>query len=122
MEHSRTRCYPDLKQMLQSLQWQAPSRKGQRWVLKTPGHLMALDAVAATFPDATIVMTHRDPVSTVPSYCSMMYNLYQMSAEADRVAIGAFWEKRLAELLTLFIRHRDEIGGHRLFRVGHHDL
>lgn len=120
--NSRTRCYPDLKQMLQSLQWQDSSRKGKRWVLKTPGHLMALDAVAATFPDTTIVMTHRDPLATVPSYCSMMYSLYQMSADADRIAIGAFWEKRLAELLTMFIRHRDEIGGHRFCDVRYPDL
>ena len=122
IEHSRTRCYPDLKQILQSLQWQDPTRRGKRWVLKTPGHLMALDAVAETFPDARIVMTHRDPVATLPSYASMMYNLYQMSATADRVAIGEFWAKRLAELLTMFISARDAIGADRFTDVRYPDL
>jgi len=110
IENSRTRCYKDLKQILQSLQWQDKKRKGAKWVLKTPGHLMALDAVLETFPGAKIVMTHRDPVSTVPSYCSMMYTLYGMGAEVDRKSVGDFWEKRLAELLTLFMDIRKKSG------------
>lgn len=105
-ENSRTRCYRDLKQILQSLQWQDKSRKGAKWVLKTPGHLMALDAVLETFPGAKIVMTHRDPISTVPSYCSMMHTLYSMGATVSREQVGAFWEKRLAELLDLFMTMR----------------
>lgn len=122
VEHSRTRCYPDLKQILQSMQWQDPSRRGAKWVLKTPGHLMAIDAVAETFPDALIVMTHRDPLSTVPSYASMMQTLYRMSAEADPVAIGAFWEKRLAELLGMFMRAREALGDDRFCDVRYTDL
>lgn len=108
IDHSRKRCYPDLKQILQSLQWQDKSRKGAKWVLKTPGHLMAPDGVLETFPGAKIVMTHRDPIETVPSYCSMMTSLYHMASTVDRARIGAFWEKRLAELLNLFMSIRAE--------------
>ena len=109
MENSRTRSYPDLKEALQSLQWQDKARgPGTKWVLKTPGHLMALDAVLDTFPGAKIVMTHRDPVQTVPSYASMEYTLYQMAAEVDREAVGAQWEKRLAQLLESFMDVRED--------------
>ena len=116
-EHSRTRCYPDLKEILQALQWQDPERKGAKWVLKTPGHLLALDAMAQTFPDAKVVMTHRDPVSTVPSYASMMSTLYQMSSTIDRHSIGRFWEPRLAELLSMFMAARQDIGPDRFIDV-----
>lgn len=121
VENSRTRCYADLKQILQSLQWQDPARKGAKWVLKTPGHLMALDGVLETFPDAKIVMTHRDPVQTVPSYCSMMTTLYHMGSTVDRKKIGAFWEERLAELLDLFMSVRQRIGSDRVIDVRYTD-
>ncbi len=122
IENSRTRCYPDLKEALQSLQWQDKSRKGARWVLKTPGHLMALDGVIETFPGAKIVMTHRDPLSTVPSYCSMMATLYGMASTVDRKRIGAFWEKRLAELLDLFMEMRAKAGDADFVDVRYTDL
>ena len=122
IEHSRTRCYPDLKEILQSLQWQDQRRKGAKWVLKTPGHLMALDAVLETFPGAKIVMTHRDPVSTVPSYCSMMTTLLHMASNVDRARIGTFWEKRLAELLDLFMATRAKVGSADFIDVRYTDL
>ncbi|MBO9378007.1 sulfotransferase [Sphingomonas histidinilytica] len=121
VENSRTRCYADLKQILQSLQWQDPARRGAKWVLKTPGHLMALDGVLDTFPEAKVVMTHRDPVQTVPSYCSMMTTLYHMASTVDRRKIGAFWEKRLAELLDLFMSVRARAGSASFIDVRYTD-
>jgi hypothetical protein len=121
VENSRTRCYADLKEILQSLQWQDPARRGAKWVLKTPGHLMALDGVLDTFPEAKIVMTHRDPVQTVPSYCSMMTTLYHMGSTVDRERIGAFWEKRLAELLDLFMSVRAKAGPDNFIDVRYTD-
>jgi hypothetical protein len=43
----------------------------RRWVLKNPSHLFALDALLAVYPDALIVVTHRDPVISVASMCSL---------------------------------------------------
>lgn len=117
MEHSRTRAYPELKQVLQSLQFQDKSRKGKKWVLKTPGHLMALDAVLANFPEAKIVMTHRDPIQTVPSYCSMMSAVYHMTSTIDDRKIGDYWKLRWKELLDLFMSTRKQSGGGRFIDV-----
>jgi hypothetical protein len=50
--------------VLQSLQHGAPRRT---WVLKTPVYLMMLDLLFATYPDASVIMTHRDPVKTLTS-------------------------------------------------------
>lgn len=53
---------------LQQLQWRCP---GTHWVLKAPSHLMALDALLAVYPDADIVVTHRDPLKVLPSCASL---------------------------------------------------
>jgi hypothetical protein len=122
-EHDRIRPYRDLKQILKALQWQDPSRAGSRWVLKTPGHLMALDAIAEVFPEATVVMTHRDPAETVPSYCSMEASLYSMVSDSiTPAAIGAFWSGRLAELLGMFMQARERSTAGRFVDVRYADL
>jgi LPS sulfotransferase NodH len=43
----------------------------KRWVLKNPSHLIALDALMTVYPDALVVMTQRDPVTSVASACSL---------------------------------------------------
>ncbi|KAA1427605.1 sulfotransferase family protein [Nocardioides antri] len=43
----------------------------QRWVLKNPSHLVALDALMKVYPDALVVCTHRDPVTSIASACSL---------------------------------------------------
>src|SRR5258705_86725 len=55
--------------VLQSLQHGAPRRT---WVLKTPVYLMMLDLLYATYPDAVVVVTHRDPIKTLPSGLSTL--------------------------------------------------
>jgi len=55
------------RRILQVLQHGAPRKT---WLLKTPGHLMTLEALFETYPDAWIVQTHRDPAKTMPSTVS----------------------------------------------------
>jgi hypothetical protein len=43
----------------------------KRWVLKNPSHLVALDALMTVYPDALIVCTRRDPVTSIASACSL---------------------------------------------------
>lgn len=43
----------------------------KRWVLKNPSHLVALDALMKVYPDALIVCTQRDPVTSMASACSL---------------------------------------------------
>jgi hypothetical protein len=44
---------------------------GQRWVLKNPSHLFALDALLAVYPDALVIQTHRSPRTAIASACSL---------------------------------------------------
>lgn len=45
----------------------------RRWLLKDPTHLFGLEALLASYPDACIVQTHRDPVASIPSVCSLCW-------------------------------------------------
>ncbi len=56
------------KRQLQLLQWRTPQ---PRWAIKYPNHVLAMDAILAAYPDARIVMTHRDPVQTLASIAKM---------------------------------------------------
>jgi hypothetical protein len=60
--------YDQHRLALQSLQSAQPT---QRWVLKTPNHLWQLETLLATYPDARIIWTHRDPGPVVTSLASL---------------------------------------------------
>jgi Sulfotransferase family len=40
---------------------QGPGEAPRRWVLKSPEHVFSFDALARVFPDAMLVLVHRDP-------------------------------------------------------------
>lgn len=74
--------YADLLRMLD---WQRP---GERWLLKSPAHLWALDVLVAMFPDACIIQTHRAPTQIIGSYCSMVAMLMRGREKVDPLEIG----------------------------------
>ncbi|NNC38093.1 MAG: sulfotransferase [Acidimicrobiales bacterium] len=122
-EQDASQAYADLIQILKSLQWQDPSRKAKSWVLKTPGHLMAMDVVLDAFPEAKIVMTHRDPVTTLPSYCSMEASLYKLgSDDISSKMIGEYWQERLKQWLGKFMAVRTEVGDERFIDIDYKEL
>lgn len=54
----------------------------RRWLLKNPGHIANLDLVFAVFPDAKVIITHRDPAKAVPSLCSLMMKSHPLMDES----------------------------------------
>ncbi len=91
---------------LQHLQRQ---RSAQRWVLKAPGHLFALDSLLERYPDAKIVQTHRDPLRVVASMASLAFVLKRaFSHQADPKQIGRDWTDRWASALAKFLAVRDQ--------------
>ena len=89
--------YAYLLRLLKVLQW---LRGGTRWVLKSPQHLEQFPALVDTFPDATFVVTHRDPVSVTASMVTMI--AYSARLTRDRVdveGIGHYWADRLERML-----------------------
>ena len=93
--------YSQLKKMLQYLQWQNPGREKKRWVLKSPHHLGFIDKLLEVFPDSKVIQTHRDPIKTVPSFCSMCANLFEpLTNSYDKNEIGNHWAHKLARVLN----------------------
>ncbi len=71
------------------LQYLQHRRGPGRWVLKSPDHVFALQAIRKVFPDAGFVCMHRDPLRVLPSVARLTEVLRQsFSRRVDRVAIG----------------------------------
>jgi Sulfotransferase family len=68
------------KRHLQTLQWVA-ERPTPRWVVKAPSHLSALPLLFATYPDARVVMNHRDPLRVAGSLSDLLATLHYMHSE-----------------------------------------
>lgn len=98
LSHDQRPHYEFTKLMLKVLQWQ---RGPDRWVLKCPQHLEFLGPLMETFPDATVVMTHRDPVSVVQSAVTMTgYGARMQFKQLDIDALFEYWADRVDRLLT----------------------
>ena len=66
------------RRYLQHLQSRHPA---DQWLLKSPAHLWHLEALAAEYPDAVIVHTHRDPLKVIASCCALTAHLQRMASD-----------------------------------------
>lgn len=90
---------------LKALLWQ---RTGEWWVVKTPHHMEYLREVLAVFPDAVIVQTHRDPQSTMASFCSMVsHGRGIFSDHVDPREVGRHWLRKVRRMIDRSIEVRD---------------
>jgi hypothetical protein len=73
------------RRYLQHLQ----SNVGGQWLLKSPAHLWHLDALAAEYPDALIVQTHRDPLTVISSVSALAHHLRRMVSDVGTIPQAA---------------------------------
>ena len=93
-----------MKTVLQILQWLRPR---ERWVLKSPQHLEQLGPLLRTFPDATVVVTHRDPVAVVQSTITMTCYGARTAYRTTRPEwYRDDWTDRIGTLLDTSLRDR----------------
>lgn len=105
--HDQTPHYAYLRTVLQALQW---LRGPRRWILKSPQHLEQLDPLHHTFPDATIVLTHRDPVSVIASAVTMLaYGDRLRRKQVQPRAVAHYWIDRVERLLRACVRDRERV-------------
>ncbi len=109
------RYYADILRMLQ---WQRP---GQRWLLKTPGHLWALDCLTTLFPDCSIIITHRNPLECVTSYASMMESML-IGRDFDRKQFGPVVMEYLARKVESSLKQREHISADRIIDLQFNDF
>lgn len=120
----KTRSYQELRTWLQVIQWQSPWRRGRRWILKSPHHLLGgLAGPLSVFPQAKVIMTHRPVAKTLPSYCSMCLSMIQGAAEGiDARAIGAHWQGRFETALRQMLAVRETRPASGFIDVAYPDL
>lgn len=93
------------RRFLQHLQWRCP---GERWVLKAPAHMFDFEALFSVYPDACVVMTHRDPIEVTASNASLTATLRSaFSDEVDPFEVGPECSRRWAEAIGRALRSRD---------------
>jgi len=74
------------RRFLQHLDAQLP---GRRWILKSPDHLFALDDIRKVYPDAHLVLVHRDPLRVLASVARLTEVLRRpFTRSIDRAEIG----------------------------------
>lgn len=112
--------YRYMKKVLQVLTWQ----KGpNRWVLKSPQHLENLVPLITTFPDATVVMTHRDPVAVIQSAITMIAYGDRIRRHAIEPEVtAAYWIDRIEHLLRCCVRDHDRIPAGQRLDVMFHEV
>lgn len=120
--YDQSKGHEELKTILKYLQWQDPSRRGKKWILKSPSNLPYAELVANAFPDALLIMTHRDPMDVVPSYVSMEAALYKLSSTLTDKEVGEFWFQRLAGWMRSFQEARTRIGEDRFIDIDYRQV
>jgi hypothetical protein len=127
--YQRWLSYKDLRpayafhwRFLQHLQWRCPA---ERWVLKAPSHLFALDALLATYPDACIIQTHRDPRTVVASVASLdvvLRRVFSHRIHPDEIGTEALRQWASAFNGAMQVRDRTDGAPGRFLNVYYTDL
>jgi hypothetical protein len=107
------------KRFLQTLQADAPGV----WNLKMPSHGLWLETLLATYPDARLVWTHRDPLTATGSLCSLIawgQERFVGPPLVDWIAQNMPWQA--AEHANRIMDARERIGEGRIIDVHYADL
>jgi hypothetical protein len=105
------------RRFLQHLQ---SEHAGERWLLKSPGHIWHLDALSAEYPDAVLIQTHRDPLRVVASVSALVAHLRRMASDETSVRAAAEeFADHIVVGLDRFLAARTDgsLAGHRVIDV-----
>lgn len=116
----QTQPYRYYQRQLQLLQYR---NARQHWVLKSPFHLLAIDALMQVFPDAVIVQTHRAPERVLPSLCSLFNAMHQLTSDrTDPRQLGSSMIELLAEANAHLDAAREKYPAERFMDVPYQGL
>jgi Sulfotransferase family len=120
--HDQTPHYAYARKVIQAMTW---FKGPNRWVMKSPPNMENLPAVFATYPDATVVITHRDPVAVIQSAVTMVAYWDRIrrkdSGGASLAGLAEQWIGRIERLLRACVRDRDTVPQARVIDVMFHE-
>lgn len=110
--------YRTMRRAVQVMLWQ---RDG-RYLGKSPHHLEYLDELLTVFPDAKVIQTHRNPLRTVASFCSMMGHARAMFCEqVDGLEIGRRFGAKAVRAIERTMASRSRLPKERFLDVHYRD-
>ena len=116
------------RRTMQHYSWQRRQREPgapRQWLFKMPFHLMELETLIETYPDALFIQTHREPARFMGSWNSLVERVRSLSSESRSPHdLGA---EQLAFMSGMLDRAVDFRRAHpeleeRWFDVSYHDL
>ncbi len=114
-----THAYDYNRQVLQVLGSQCPGP----WQLKSPVHGYAMETVAAAYPDAVFVQTHRDPAKCIASTLSLTECLSGTFTDHDfHDQIARDWPDWLMTIVERIHDYRTSHGDDRFVDIRYQDL
>ena len=100
--------YEYARTMLKAIAFQQPNER--RWILKGNAHSEQLPVLMKVYPDATIVMTHRDPLAILQSVLTMRGLSVLNSQKAPNIQAHVnYWVDRIERMLRTYIRDMDGV-------------
>ena len=116
----QTRHYAYIRTVLQAMTF---LRGPRTWVLKSPQHSEQLGPLMATFPNACVAFTHRDPAAVIRSAITMMaYSDRMRRHQIDPDWLLTYWTDRIHRLLSACVRDRALVAAERSIDIGFHHL
>ena len=120
MAMDRTWVFEDYKRMLQIQAHVTPTK---RFVLKCPSHLWNLEFILKIFPDACIVWSHRNPVNSIASFCSLMgLGRRVFYGHIDAELVGEMMEARFLSGVLKIMEFRKSVGDERFYDINFETL
>lgn len=108
------------RRVLRLLQWHCPPNL---WHLKTPVHMLSLDALVDTYPNARFLWSHRDPTQVLGSVCSLIHYTRSWSSDRnDSIELGAEQLEHWWVAMERAMEFRARIGDDRFADVSFTDL
>jgi hypothetical protein len=120
-DQSMRAAYAYQRRVTQLLQSRRPPH---RWLFKAPHYVFHLEDLLAAYPDARFVVTHRDPIRTLPSWASLLTSIFPPGSR-ERVSTaehGLHIAEHQAIGMRRLIEARGRIGEDRFLDVHHHDF
>lgn len=109
MTNDQTYAYQHMVTLLKVINWYRNDPEDKPWILKTPQHMQDLDALINVFPDAKIICSHRDPVKTVGSACSMTWtSIVRDTNDVDPHWVGNEWLTKTDRMLKKTLALREQ--------------
>lgn len=109
--------------VMKYLQWQFHDGDPRPWIFKYPAYQSYEPELRRLFPDATLVATHRNPVSTLTSSASLFSAYYEAYSDAkiDKT-IGAMMVEGQAGRIDLLLQARKEHPNLGVLDIGYTEL